>query len=238
MWIDIWGDPLNVSWTWPWQKKPGPLPFPLDTYFCNEHHFLIPTNKYNRGEFAFAFERTPFENHRSQKDWKELFRDGRRHPRPCRLASPQDEDLRLQPGHGVRLLQGETKIISCYKVIFIFFAWNKLVLQSWLLGCSPWLTMWTRKSARESFSSDRWESNITTEPIIWEMWSVIFLQTEKIHLPHPAELVMMSHEAGWAKISPLPQNISPVSKYPSPKNWCWVSKNSTSRRLTIPPNSF
>ena len=87
-----------------------------------------------------------------------------------------------------------------YKVIFIFFAWNKLVLQSWLLGCSPWLTMWTRKSARESFSSDRWKSNITTELIFWEMWSAIFLQTEKIHLPHPAELVMMSHEAGWARL--------------------------------------
>ena len=29
---------------------------------------------------------------------------------------------------------------------------------------------------------------------------VIFLQTEKIHLPHPAELVMMSHEAGWARL--------------------------------------
>ena len=126
------------------------------------------------------------------------------------------------------LLQGETKTISCYKVIFIFFAWNKLVLQSWLLGCSPWLTMWTRKSARESFSSDRWKSNITTELIFWEMWSAIFLQTEKIHLPHPAELVMMSHEAGWAKISPLSQ------KKTSPKNWCWLSKNSTSRRLYIP----
>ena len=104
------------------------------------------------------------------------------------------------------LLQGETKTkttaktISCYKVIFIFFAWNKLMLQSWHLGCSPWLTMWTRKSARESFSSDRWKINITTELIFWEMWSVIFRQTEKIHLPHPAELVMMSHEAGWARL--------------------------------------
>ena len=69
------------------------------------------------------------------------------------------------------LLQGETKTISCYKVIFIFFAWNKLVLQSWLLGCSPWLTMWTRKSARESFSSDRWKKTILllTELILWEM---------------------------------------------------------------------
>ena len=188
---------LNLTLT---ETRLSLSPLPPEHIFCNEHHFLIPSNKYNKGEFAFAFERAPFENDRSQKDWNELFRDGRRHPRPCRLASSQDEDLRLQPGHGMCLLQGETKTISCYKVIFIFFAWNKLVLQSWLLGCSPWLTMWTRKSARESFSSDRWKSNITTELIFWEMWSAIFLQTEKIHLPHPAELVMMSHEAGWARI--------------------------------------
>ena len=166
------------------------------------HHLKITDHKKMEKNFSEMVDdiRAPFENHRSQKDWKELFRDGRRHPRPCRLASSQDEDLRLQPGHGMCLLQGETKTISCYKVIFIFFAWNKLVLQSWLLGCSPWLTMWTRKSARESFSNDRWESNITTELILWEMGSVIFFQTEKIHLPHPAELVMMSHEAGWARI--------------------------------------
>ena len=155
-------------------------PLPLNTYFATSitswylvintikenlllllrgHHLKITDHKKMEKNFSEMVDdiRAPFENHRSQKDWNELFRDGRRHPRPCRLASSQDEDLRLQPGHGMCLLQGETKTISCYKVIFIFFAWNKLVLQSWLLGCSPWLTMWTRKSARESFSSDRWK---------------------------------------------------------------------------------
>ena len=37
---------------------------------------------------------------------KLYFRDGWRHPRPRRLASSQDQDLRLQSGHGMCLLQG------------------------------------------------------------------------------------------------------------------------------------
>ena len=184
---------------------------PPEHTLSNEHHFLIPTNEYKKGEFAFAFERAPFENHRSKKDWKELFRDGRRHPRPRCLASPQDEDLRLQPGHGMRLLQSETKTktISCYKVIFIFFAWNKLVLQSWLLGCSPWSTMWTRKSARESFSSDRWESNITTELII--LGDVICNFSSDWEDP-PSPPRRAGHDEPRGGVS---KNISPLSKIPS-----------------------
>ena len=39
-------------------------PLPPEHIFCNEHHFLIPTNEYNEGEFAFALKRAPIENQR------------------------------------------------------------------------------------------------------------------------------------------------------------------------------
>ena len=68
-------------------------------------------------------------------------RNGWRHPCPRRLASAQDQDLRLQPGHGVCLLQGVSGL-EMWKFVQIF-------------AFSPWSTMWTQKSDRESFSSDR-----------------------------------------------------------------------------------
>ena len=49
-------------------RNPALSPLPPEHIVCNELHFLIPTHEYNKGEFAFAFESTPFENHISQKD--------------------------------------------------------------------------------------------------------------------------------------------------------------------------
>ena len=99
-------------------------------------------------------------------------------------------------------------ILNFFLVLLII-----LVSNIEMFGFSPWSTMWTQKSDREYSLSDRWVFLESIGSLLlsllsvvlgwtWTLWIVIdlFWQTEKVHLPHPAELVMMSHEAGLATI--------------------------------------
>ena len=67
---------------------------------------------------------------------------------------------------------------------------------------------------------------LLTELILWEICN---FSSDWEDPPSPPRRAGHDEPRGWVS-----KNISPVSKKTSPKNWCWLSKNSTSRRLYIP----